>query len=356
MQAYLAQLRAGSNGIGPQTFNYYLQAVKQFCTWLVADRRASENPLAHVHAINARLDRRHDRRAFELDELRRLLQTTHKGPERFGATGPERSMVYRFAAETGLRAGEVRSLTASSFDFDRRIVTVRAAYSKGRREDILPLRPETAKELQNFLHSKTPNSPAFQMPSRRNLSSAMQADSADAGIPYVDDAGRYADFHSLRHTTASLLAAAGVHPKVAQAIMRHSDINLTMARYTHVFKGQESSAVAALPDLSVASDESARAVATGTDGEATSSDHLACYLALPCGKQRISVDYNGQKGDGDTRSETNSRSPLESQEPRYALKKTPKEPLPKEGIEPSPCCQDGILNPARLPIPPLRQH
>ena len=28
--------------------------------------------------------------------------------------------------------------------------------------------------------------------------------------------------------------------------------------------------------------------------------------------------------------------------------------MPKEGLEPSPCCQDGILNPARLPIPPLR--
>ena len=24
------------------------------------------------------------------------------------------------------------------------------------------------------------------------------------------------------------------------------------------------------------------------------------------------------------------------------------------GLEPTPCCQDGILNPARLPIPPLR--
>jgi hypothetical protein len=28
--------------------------------------------------------------------------------------------------------------------------------------------------------------------------------------------------------------------------------------------------------------------------------------------------------------------------------------MPKEGVEPSPCCQDGILNPARLPVPPLR--
>jgi len=49
----------------------------------------------------------------------------------------------------------------------------------------------------------------------------------DAKIEYVDDSGRYADFHCLRHNTGSLLAANGVHPKVAQILMRHCDINLT---------------------------------------------------------------------------------------------------------------------------------
>ncbi|HUW34633.1 MAG TPA: tyrosine-type recombinase/integrase, partial [Planctomycetota bacterium] len=68
-------------------------------------------------------------------------------------------------------------------------------------------------------------------------------------LAYVDAAGRYADFHSLRHTCGSLLAAAGVHPKVAQSIMRHSDINLTMARYSHVYNGQEAAAIAKLPDF-----------------------------------------------------------------------------------------------------------
>lgn len=29
--------------------------------------------------------------------------------------------------------------------------------------------------------------------------------------------------------------------------------------------------------------------------------------------------------------------------------------LPKEGLEPSPPCEDRILRPARLPIPPLRR-
>ena len=95
----------------------------------------------------------------------------------------------------------------------------------------------------------------------------MKADLADADIPYVDDAGRYADFHSLRHSTGSLLAASGVHPKVVQSIMRHSDINLTMSRYTHIFRGQESEAVAKLPDLGLPSERIQKAVATGTEGQ-----------------------------------------------------------------------------------------
>ena len=95
----------------------------------------------------------------------------------------------------------------------------------------------------------------------------IQADLDDAKIPYVDDAGRYADFHSLRHSTGSLLAASGAHPKVVQSIMRHSDINMTMSRYTHIFRGQESEAVAGLPDLSLPSKEKQKAVATGTDNK-----------------------------------------------------------------------------------------
>ncbi|MFC1766457.1 tyrosine-type recombinase/integrase [Planctomycetota bacterium] len=92
-------------------------------------------------------------------------------------------------------------------------------------------------------------------------------------MPYVDDVGRFADFHALRHTTGSLLAASGVHPKVAQSIMRHGDINLTMSLYTHTLRGQESEAVKSLPDLSLPSKESMRA--TGTDGNAVTTDSSA---------------------------------------------------------------------------------
>jgi len=78
----------------------------------------------------------------------------------------------------------------------------------------------------------------------------LRAHLAETGIDYEDDAGRVFDFHSLRHETGTLLAAAGVNPKTAQSIMRHSDINLTMSLYTHTLLGQESEAIGKLPDLS----------------------------------------------------------------------------------------------------------
>ena len=93
-----------------------------------------------------RTDRRHDRRALSVEELRRLIQAAQDGPVRFGISGAERAIVYRLAVESGLRANELRSLTCGSFDLDadEPSVTVEAAYSKRRREDQLPLRPRNA--------------------------------------------------------------------------------------------------------------------------------------------------------------------------------------------------------------------
>ncbi|MGB2866340.1 MAG: tyrosine-type recombinase/integrase, partial [Sedimentisphaerales bacterium] len=93
----------------------------------------------------------------------------------------------------------------------------------------------------------------------------LRVDLADAEIDYQDEANRYFDFHALRGETASLLAASGVHPKVAQSIMRHKDINLTMSLYTHTLRGQESEAVNKLPDLSQPSKQR-KSRGSGTDG------------------------------------------------------------------------------------------
>jgi hypothetical protein len=90
-----------------------------------------------------------------------------------------------------------------------------------------------------------------------------RADVIAAGIPYFDDDGLVADFHSLRHTFITNLAAGGVHPKTAQALARHSTITLTMDRYTHSLHQDWTQALETLPDLSGAKPEAQRA--TGTE-------------------------------------------------------------------------------------------
>ncbi len=291
------QTKAGPKDLGEisaQTYNHYLKNVKEFCKWMVDDRRASESPVKHLQTKNVRVDRRHDRRALEADEIRRLLEATKAAPKRFGMTGYERALLYRFAAYTGLRANEIRNLTVSSFDFDNCTVKVKAAYSKRRHEDTLPLRKDIAAELQSFVAGKLPSVQIFKVPEK--TADMLKVDLEAVKIPYVDDSGRYADFHALRHSTGSLLAASGAHPKVVQSIMRHSDINMTMSRYTHIFRGQESEAVAGLPDLSLPSKEKQKAVATGTDNMTIQNDGksvLSICLAKSGTKNQIQPEKTG---------------------------------------------------------------
>jgi len=278
-------------GISAQTFNFHLQACQQFCRWALKDRRVLDNPLAHLCGLNVKTDRRRDRRALTIDELHLLLKVARNGPERYGMAGEDRAMLYWLAVETGLRAGELRSLTRSSFDLKASpaTVTVEAGYSKRRRQDTLPLRPEIANALATFLSTKTPEAQAFRIPVDRHKSAGLfREDLEIAKIPFRDAAGRVADFHSLRHTFITNLANGGIHPKTAQALARHSTITLTMDRYSHTLRGQEAEALAVLPDLSASGKEEMGA--TGTDDTRTSPRNSASCLALSERFPRTCVD------------------------------------------------------------------
>ncbi|HEV3438892.1 MAG TPA: tyrosine-type recombinase/integrase [Gemmata sp.] len=68
-------------------------------------------------------------------------------------------------------------------------------------------------------------------------SELMRVDLAAAGIPYgieTVNGKAYADFHALRHTYSSALAAVGTGTKELQTLVRHTDPRLTLNTYTHV--------------------------------------------------------------------------------------------------------------------------
>ena len=51
-------------------------------------------------------------------------------------------------------------------------------------------------------------------------------------------------FHDLRHSHATAMLAAGVHPKVASEQLGHSRVALTLDTYSHVIPGMQEDAVA----------------------------------------------------------------------------------------------------------------
>ena len=101
-------------GLSAAGFNGYVKAALGFARWMVREGRATENPLAGLRKVNERVDRRRERRALSVDELRWPLDTTRNAAERFGMSGRARSMLYELAVETGLRSNELRSLTRAA--------------------------------------------------------------------------------------------------------------------------------------------------------------------------------------------------------------------------------------------------
>lgn len=63
-----------------------------------------------------------------------------------------------------------------------------------------------------------------------------------AGLPAIK-------FHDLRHTAATLMLAAGVHPKVVQERLGHSQIGITMDTYSHCLPTMQRSAVGLVSDM-----------------------------------------------------------------------------------------------------------
>jgi integrase len=53
-------------------------------------------------------------------------------------------------------------------------------------------------------------------------------------------------FHDLRHTSATLLLAQDIHPKIVQERLGHADIGMTLNRYSHVTPSMQWEAAEAL--------------------------------------------------------------------------------------------------------------
>ena len=236
-------------GLGGKSAAHYFGALAAFLAWAVRQRLLPEHPLRDVSKPDAAVEKRHARRALERDEVKALLDAARLAPERFNVSGEERYWLYRLAVETGFRAGELRGLTRASLALDAVApsATVLAAFAKNRRDRTVPLSPDTAAGLSGLVGNKLPNARVFRLPRKENIVKMLRGDLERAGVAYVDDAGRYADFHSLRVTFATNLIAAGVDVKTAQELLGHSTPTMTLNVYAKTLRGSHRNAISRMP-------------------------------------------------------------------------------------------------------------
>jgi len=337
-------------GMSARTRNSYRGAAVAFCNWCIETGRLAVNPFSKIEKVNEGTDTRRQRRALTEDELRRLLDvarrrpledrsTVYKGPRkgqryaklrpevqrRLERLGRERALTYKVLVLTGLRKGELASLTVGQLDLDADppYLTLDAGDEKNREGNSIPLRADLAADLSQWLGEKAAiaqeaareapavrfdsehqkrdkrsqgdstgregqscqpltrlpfglpaDTPLFTVP--RGLVRILDRDLRAAGIPKRDERGRTVDVHALRTSFGTLLSKGGVSPRTAQAAMRHSTINLTMNTYTDPKLLDVAGAVESLPALPLGdgSQDGANILsATGTD------DLTACQFA-----------------------------------------------------------------------------
>lgn len=253
------ELTAGS--ISQSSFNHYIRQFKGFVRWLYREDKIQSdvNKNLHLRTITETVK---DRRALSIDEIAYLLQwLTDKAKDRRSLSGFERMVLYKLALTTGLRADEIRHLTPASIDFVNKAVRLASAYTKNRREVVLPLRKDILGDLKKLVSNKLSNAPLFKLTDK--TASMIRADLSDARKQYVADGGDddtflavrtdagEIDFHSLRHSYATLLVNGGTDVKTAQSLLRHTTPTLTLGVYSHVLRESEQAAVDNLPSFNV---------------------------------------------------------------------------------------------------------
>jgi len=153
------------------------------------------------------------------------------------------------AGVTGLRRGELAQLLATDILLDgpKAWIVARATTTKNGKRSALPLHDQLATELRAFFKSKALPQGTKIFADLLPEMEQFKADLKAAGIPFLDEQRRRADFHSLRHTFATSLQIAGTSQRELMELMRHSERKLSDHLYTDSTLLPVAQAVASLP-------------------------------------------------------------------------------------------------------------
>jgi len=261
-------------GLAAQTYNHYVAALKAFFNFIDNELGALRvNPIKAIKKKNINdASLIHRRRAFTPEEGDYLVNAT-KGftfHQREAVSPLDRSFLYRLALQTGLRAKELSCLQPEDFDLTKHSLTIKAAYSKAKRTDVLPISASLANTLVPWLKTKTPKTKLWSGAYHRGqLGKQLKKDMARARKLYIaqapteqeakkrladdflrwqDSSGLFADFHSQRATFITTLAGLTPNLKEVQQLARHQNA-LTTMRYIKTTQAALVNLISRMPDV-----------------------------------------------------------------------------------------------------------
>jgi integrase len=236
--------------VAPRTVNTHLKVVRVALEKAVKQGIFDRNPARLVDNVNT--NDRHERRAFTLSELKKLLAVASE----------DWKTAVLFGIYTGLRLGDVQSLTWANLDLSASEVSIRT--QKTNRVQILPLAKPLLRHIENLPvgdDPKQPLCPALADRPVNSLSNEFFELLAAGGLVQSrkdhrkKKQGRGArrslseiSFHSLRHTATSLLKNAGVNDVVARDIIGHES-EAVSRNYTHIDSETKRAALDKMPDV-----------------------------------------------------------------------------------------------------------
>lgn len=238
-------------GVGPKSIRNYIGTLSALYRFAMHPRRrwATANPCdgLELPAVPEHVGIRY----LELHQVDALVSAAQEGPYE----AIDRAM-YRTAAMTGLRLGELLALRWRDVDWLASAIRVRSNYVLGefgtpkskRSSRSVPMADEVAAELDRYHGaSGKPGDDALVFPDPRTgepldkagvlrrMRKALKA----AGL---DEAHR---FHDLRHTFGTAMAAAGVPMRTLQEWMGHRDIETTQRYADYAPRTRDAELVAA---------------------------------------------------------------------------------------------------------------
>ena len=232
------------NGLSATTVRYIHRVLHRLLSDAVRKGLLSRNPA--VAADQPRRAAKTEMKFWTPEQLRQFLQGSLNSPQ---------AALWRLAAYTGMRRGELLALRWSDIDLDAARLTINNAITnhgtqifestpktkRSRRSidldngTITILRKHaTTQKQQKLLAGSAYNdsglvfaNPIGNYPDPDAISAKFKKESAAAGVPPIR-------FHDLRHTHVAVLSAAGVPPRAISDRLGHSSVAFTLDQYGHV--------------------------------------------------------------------------------------------------------------------------